>query len=304
MKITALNSKCVIIASAAVALGFLAKQFWKKKRGDFKALRPAAKKRPYKLHASSSTDLFLELKLRGVEVDDSSLLVVQPPPGMGDATCAAYAALHYYRFVDLPVDINPALLLPSHPEVDRKGQPYVNTLAVMRLPELTDRVIREMAARVQPLLPTVLVAFETRAMAFGAVLAYYCHCAFVPARKELDTVGVDIVREVVNGTESYRDTCRIAIDGEPFVVGDRVVIVDDVVSSGATIRALRKLIQKCGVDVVGEISLVNFLVPSQGVIEIRQRPPSLPSLPSLPPSPSESHPLSLHRLHTFHAAEQ
>ena len=225
-----------------------------------------AQKRPYKLHADASAALFLELKLRGVDVEDSSLLVVKPPAGMSDATCAAYAALHYYRFTELSPSIDAALLLPSHPEVDRKGQPYVNTLATMRVPALTRRLIGEMAARIKRLNPTVIVAFETRAMAFGAVLAYHCNCSFVPARKELDTVGVDVVQEMVDDTESYRDTCSLAIDGEPFVFGDRVVSVDDVVSSGATIRALRKLIQKCGVDVVGDISLLNFLNPSQGIL--------------------------------------
>jgi adenine phosphoribosyltransferase len=227
-------------------------------------------KRPYKLHAASGENLFLELKRRGVDVEDSSLLVVEPPPGMGDATCAAYAALHYYRFSLLPESMDTALLLPAHPEVERKGHPYINTLAVMRVPALTRRLVEAMAARIAPLAPTVIIAFETRAMAFGAVLAYRCNCAFVPARKEVDTVGVDVVKEVVDGTESYRDTCRLAIDGEPFVIGDRVVIVDDVISSGATIRALRKLVQKCGVDVVGDVSLVNFTEPSAGVVNLER----------------------------------
>ena len=242
---------------------------WLRQRGN-RSQQPTRQpvKRPYKLHTSSDAALFLELKLRGVEVEDSSLLVVEPPPGMGDATCAAYAALHYYRFADLPAGMDAALLLPTHPEVHRKGHPYVNTLAVMRVPALTQRLVEAMAAKIEALAPTVIIAFETRAMAFGAVLAYRCKCAFVPARKEKDTVGVDVVREIVDDAESYRDTCRLAIDGEPFVLGDRVVSVDDVISSGATIRALTKLVQKCGVDVVGNVALVNFTEPSAGVVKL------------------------------------
>ena len=39
-------------------------------------------------------------------------------------------------------------------------------------------------------------------------------------------------------------------------------------SSGATIRALTKLVQKCGVDVVGNVALVNFTEPSAGVVKL------------------------------------
>ena len=256
---------CVLTAASVAGL---LKWLYRRQCSSFPLAGLLPVKRPYKLHAASGAALFLELKKRGVDVDDSSLLVVEPPPGMGDATCAAYAALHYYRFTALPESMDAALLLPAHPEVDRKGHPYVNTLAVMRVPALTHRLVEAMAARISVLAPTVIIAFETRAMAFGAVLAYRCGCAFVPARKEVDTVGVDVVREIVEDTESYRDTCRLAIDGEPFVIGDRVVIVDDVVSSGATIRALKKLVEKCGVDVVGDVSLVNFTDPLAGVVNV------------------------------------
>ena len=217
---------------------------------------------------SDSESLTRELELRGVECTEDGGMLIKTPEGMQDSTTAVYAALHHYRFENsIPASLNMSLLLPSHPEVDRKGHPFVNTLAVMRVPHLTRKIIRRMRHAIVGR-PTIIVAFETRAMAFAAVLAYDMQCAFVPARKVDDTVGLEIVGGVIDDTQSYRDHSTIAIDGVLFVQGDKVLIVDDVMSSGATVRALKELILKCSasVEVIGEIALVNFAEPSKGIL--------------------------------------
>lgn len=221
---------------------------------------------PHSVYASDS-ELVAELKKRGIAVDPLSRTKVVPPEGLDKSTCAAYSALHYYRFHSLPATVDLSLFVPQHAEISRKGHPYLNTLATMRVPELTRRLIHAMADHVRVFEPTIIIAFETRAMAFGTVLAYHCGCAFVPARKQTDTVGAEVLQDTIDDSTSYRDSWSIAIDGEPFVKGDRVVIVDDVVSSGATIGALKRLLYKTrGIMVVGHVALVDFLDPSNSVI--------------------------------------
>ena len=226
-----------------------------------------------------TVSLQAEMRRRGVPCEmaeeaaggrlvDDKALYIRTPEGLQDDTTAAYAALHYYRFEErVPRRVDAAWLIPSHPEVDRKGHPFLNTLAVMRVPHLTRDLIQRMRASITTR-PTIIVAFETRAMAFAAVLAYDMRCAFVPARKVDDTVGMEVVDGVIDDTQSYRDHSTIAIDGVLFVSGDKVLIVDDVMSSGATVRALKDLIRKCSaeVEIIGELALVNFSEPSKGII--------------------------------------
>jgi adenine/guanine phosphoribosyltransferase-like PRPP-binding protein len=151
-------------------------------------------------------------------------------------------------------------LLPLYDDRKVGGHAYVDTLALMRCPRLLRVIATEVAERARSMNADVIVAFETRAMAFATIAAFAAGCAFVAARKEAH--GLHLQSSTVRDERSYRVNCNIVVDDSAFKAGDRVVLFDDVLSSGSTLDTLQKLLsdklpQRAAV--VGRILLSSFL---------------------------------------------
>lgn len=136
----------------------------------------------------------------------------------------------------------------------RNGRPYIDTMAVLAAPGLVRVVLSRLCHEAIELRATVLVAFETRAMAFAAAAALQLGLPFVAARElEHAPAGLCVGQASVNDADSYRRNTRIAMDFSSFLPGDRAVLVDDVMSSGGTLAALCELIRHSdvGIEVPG-----------------------------------------------------
>ena len=99
-----------------------------------------------------------------------------------------------------------------------------------------------------------VVAIESRGFILGAPVALALHAGLVPVRKvgrlPADTLREDYSLEYgVNVVEIHRDA--IAPD-------ERVLIVDDVLATGGTVRAAANLVQRLGGTVVGVSLLVEL----------------------------------------------
>jgi adenine phosphoribosyltransferase len=99
-----------------------------------------------------------------------------------------------------------------------------------------------------------VVAIESRGFILGAPVALALHAGLVPVRKvgrlPADTLREDYALEYgVNTVEIHRDA---------IVPGERVLIVDDVLATGGTVRAAANLVQRLGGDVVGVSLLVEL----------------------------------------------
>jgi adenine phosphoribosyltransferase len=186
-------------------------------------------------------------------------VVLKPSTDMTPQAQAAYAALRWLQLTNLPlppVDVM-HLLLPVHPEFNRYyGSPYVNTLALLRVPKLLAWAVASAADEARAFAPTVIVAFETRAMAFGVAVAAALGIAFVPVRKTGHMPGTDL-REGVTET---RDV-GVITDGGAFLRGSIVVVVDDVVRTGRTVAAIANLLTPQHVIVAGCVAVVD--IPSE-----------------------------------------
>ena len=95
--------------------------------------------------------------------------------------------------------------------------------------------------------PDVIVGIESRGFIFGSALAYEMKLPFVPIRKEGKLPYS--VREVKYDLEYGSDILQIHSD--VIQPSQRVVLVDDLVATGGTIRASRELIEKMGGNIVG-----------------------------------------------------
>jgi adenine phosphoribosyltransferase len=96
-----------------------------------------------------------------------------------------------------------------------------------------------------------IVGIEARGFIFGGALANRLGCGFVPARKPGKLPGKTI--EESYELEYGRTSLQLHTDA--IKKGDRVVILDDLLATGGTIRATANMIEKLGGTIV-EIAVV------------------------------------------------
>lgn len=101
---------------------------------------------------------------------------------------------------------------------------------------------------------TKIVSVEARGFIFGAALAYKLGAGFVPVRKKgkLPHKTTSVTYELEYGTdtlESHEDAIS---------PGDRILIVDDVLATGGTVKAVCDLVRKSGISIVGLAFLIEL----------------------------------------------
>lgn len=106
-----------------------------------------------------------------------------------------------------------------------------------------------------------VVSMEARGFIFGSTVAYKLGCGFVPVRKKgkLPYETVSIEYQLEYGTDI------LEIHKDAIEPNDNVLIVDDVLATGGTAKAVASLVERCGGKVVGMSFLVelSFLNPRQ-----------------------------------------
>lgn len=107
--------------------------------------------------------------------------------------------------------------------------------------------VEAMAAPVMTLQPTHVLGLESRGFIFGSALAQKLGLGFVPARKPGKLPGATISESYVS-TDGSEDALEIVQNA--FKIGDRVLVVDDVLATGATAAAAKKLIERTGAQAI------------------------------------------------------
>lgn len=117
--------------------------------------------------------------------------------------------------------------------------------------------IRQLAERIAPYRPDVLIGIELRGFLAAAPLAYELGIGFAMIRKRGklpgSLLGHDYALEY--GTD------RVEIQADAVKPGQRVVVLDDLLATGGTMVAAIRLLRSCGADVVatGFIIELGFL---------------------------------------------
>ena len=92
----------------------------------------------------------------------------------------------------------------------------------------------------------VVAGIESRGFIFGAALAHELECGFVPVRKAGKLPGETYA--VSYALEYGEATLEVHQNG--IESGERVLLVDDVLATGGTAAAARKLVEACGAQAV------------------------------------------------------
>jgi adenine phosphoribosyltransferase len=93
----------------------------------------------------------------------------------------------------------------------------------------------------------IIAGIESRGFIFGAVLAYLLNKSFVPIRKPGKLPAECICQEY----ELEYGTDKIEVHKDAIGAGDKVLIADDLLATGGTMKAACQLIESLGGEVVG-----------------------------------------------------
>jgi adenine phosphoribosyltransferase len=113
--------------------------------------------------------------------------------------------------------------------------------------------------------PDVVAGLDARGFIIGSVLAYELGVGFVPIRKKgkLPFTTVEETYELEYGSatvELHTDAVR---------PGDRVLLVDDLIATGGTMMAGKRLLEKLGAEVMEGTAIVD-LPELQGSARLRE----------------------------------
>lgn len=100
----------------------------------------------------------------------------------------------------------------------------------------------------------IIAGLESRGFLFGMPIAYKLHKAFIPIRKK-----GKLPRETVSATYDLEyGNATIEVHKEDIHPGDRVILVDDLIATGGTLKAAAGMLEQLGAEVVGIVCLLEL----------------------------------------------
>ena len=142
--------------------------------------------------------------------------------------------------------------LRAIPDYPNPGIVFQDITPVLGNGPLFREVIEAMAAPFRGDGVTHVVGIEARGFILGGAVAAALGAGFVPVRKpgKLPSTALRASYSLEYGTDS------LEIHADAIGKGDRALIVDDVIATGGTARAVAELVEKLG----GQVALYAFLI--------------------------------------------
>lgn len=142
-----------------------------------------------------------------------------------------------------------------------KGVRYTDTSKVFSDATLFQNVIRALVEPYQQAKPDAIIGIEARGFILAGAMAHELGCGMVMVRRR-----GKLPPPVVSQEYSYEYSSNVIEMSERAIQpGQRIVLVDDILSTGATAAAALKLIKCLGGEVVGISCIVEkaFLSPRE-----------------------------------------
>jgi len=138
------------------------------------------------------------------------------------------------------------------PDFPKKGIIFFDITTLVKDGEALRFAVDEMARKFEGKKIDAIMGAESRGFIFGAAMAYKLGVGFIPVRKP--------------GKLPYK-TCQVSYDLEygssslemhvdAIKKGDNILIVDDLIATGGTAKAMTQIIEKMG----GKVAGLSFLV--------------------------------------------
>jgi adenine phosphoribosyltransferase len=142
-----------------------------------------------------------------------------------------------------------ASLISAHvrdvPDYPQPGVLFKDITPLLGAPDAFAAVVDALAAEFGPV--DKVAGIEARGFILAAPVAYRTGAGFVPVRKKGKLPSATYAQEY----QLEYGTATLEVHQDAFVVGERVLIVDDVLATGGTARATASLVRQCGAHVAG-----------------------------------------------------
>ena len=145
-------------------------------------------------------------------------------------------------------------LVSSYPDFPKKGILFRDMSPILRSPEAMTSMLNQFGDFSDRLMPDYIVGIESRGFIIGTALATRQRMGFIPIRKKGKlpgkVIGVDYTLEY------GKDRLEIQSD---ILKNRNVLLVDDLLATGGTVRAASKLISRVGGRLVGCLFVIELL---------------------------------------------
>ena len=122
--------------------------------------------------------------------------------------------------------------------------------------ELVEAAAESLAGRLAPLSYDLLVTAEAKSIPLAHALSVRTRKPYVVLRKSHKPYMGDAIRaETLSITTGAPQTLYLDEKDRSLVAGKRVVLIDDVISTGSTLQGMRLVLSKAGAEVVAEAAI-------------------------------------------------
>jgi adenine phosphoribosyltransferase len=140
------------------------------------------------------------------------------------------------------------------PNFPKEGILFYDVTTLLKDAEAFRHVVDQMAGKFQGKGVEKIVAIESRGFIFGSVLAYRLGAGFVPVRKP-GKLPAEKYEEKYN-LEYGNDA--LAIHRDAIRPGEKILVVDDLLATGGTVRTTINLIERLKGEIVGIAFLIEL----------------------------------------------
>ena len=153
---------------------------------------------------------------------------------------------------------SPAQYIRSHirtvPDWPTPGVMFRDITPLLSQPRVFRVLIDQFVHRYFDVRPDVIAGLDARGFIIGSVVAYELNVGFVPIRKKgkLPFTTVEETYELEYGSAT------VEMHTDAVKPGDRVVLIDDLIATGGTMMAGKKLLDRLGAQVIEGAAIVDL----------------------------------------------
>ena len=136
----------------------------------------------------------------------------------------------------------------------KPGILFYDISTLLAHPQAWSATVEQMAAAIRPLRPDLLLGIESRGFLVAAPLAYALGSGFAMVRK----VGKLPGRTIRHSYDLEYGSDTIEVQEDAISPGQRVVVVDDLIATGGTMRAAIDLTRQRGGVVAGAACIIEL----------------------------------------------